>query len=203
MCDKKIALNLIRYLLCGLIAGPMGCATKMGGGVDVGRILNVNKQLEETGAVSKLSAYKATVAALRELNMSIIAGYGDGTSVEMKSKSADNAIAWIEITSVTALACKVTVSVDAYSDESRSLSILTAIMKNLRDESAATELPQIKDNLKQPETQTIGTFQQPVQNEEEWSTLDTHPEELKQLPKEDVTEKSLLQEPDPGISHPN
>jgi len=175
----------------------------MGGGVDVERIINVNKQLEETVAGSTLSAYKATVAALRELNMSIIAGYGDGTSVEMKSKSADNAIAWIEITSVTALSCKVTVSVDAYSDESRSRSILTAIMKNLPDESAATELHQIKDNLRQTETPTTDTFQQPVQNEEEWSKLDTHPEELKQLPKEDVTEKSLLQEPDPRISHPN
>ena len=203
MCDKKIALNLIRYLLCGLLVVPMGCATNTGGGVDVGRILNVNKQLEEMVAVSTLSAYKATVAALRELNMSIIAEYGDGTSVEMKSRSADNAIAWIEITSVNALACKVTVSIDAYSDESRSRSILTAIMKHLPDESAATELHQIKDNLKQAETQATGNFQQPVQNEEEWSTLDTHPEELNQLPKEDVTEKSLLQEPDPGISHPN
>ena len=192
MCDKKIALNLIRYLICGLLLVPMGCATKTGSGVDVGRIINVNNQLEETVAVSTLSAYKATVAALRELNMSIIAGYGDGTSVEMKSKSADNAIAWIEITSITALSCKVTVSVDVYSDESRSRSILTAIMKNLPAESAASELHQIKDNLKQPENLTTGTFQQPVQNEEEWSTLDTHPEELKQLPKEDVTEKSLL-----------
>ena len=192
MCDKKIALNLIRYLICGLLFVPMGCATKTGSGVDVGRIINVNNQLEETVAVSTLSVYKATVAALRELNMSIIAGYGDGTSVEMKSKSADNAIAWIEITSITALSCKVTVSVDVYSDESRSRSILTAIMKNLPAESAASELHQIKDNLKQPENLTTGTFQQPVQNEEEWSTLDTHPEELKQLPKEDITEKSLL-----------
>ena len=192
MCDKKIALNLIRYLICGLLLVPMGCATKTGSGVDVGRIINVNNQLEETVAVSTLSAYKATVAALRELNMSIIAGYGEGTSVEMKSKSADNAIAWIEITSITALSCKVTVSVDVYSDESRSRSILTAIMKNLPAESAASELHQIKDNLKQPENLTTGTFQQPVQNEEEWSTLDTHPEELKQLPKEDITEKSLL-----------
>ena len=192
MCDKKIALNLIRYLICGLLLVPMGCATKTGSGVDVGRIINVNNQLEETVAVSTLSAYKATVAALRELNMSIIAGYGEGTSVEMKSKSADNAIAWIEITSITALSCKVTVSVDVYSDESRSRSILTAIMKNLPAESAASELHQIKDNLKQPENLTTGTFQQPVQNEEEWSTLDTHPEELKQMPKEDITEKSLL-----------
>ena len=192
MCDKKIALNLIRYLICGLLLVPMGCATKTGSGVDVGRIINVNNQLEETVAVSTLSAYKATVAALRELNMSIIAGFGDGTSVEMKSKSADNAIAWIEITSITALSCKVTVSVDVYSGESSSRSILTAIMKNLPAESAASELHQIKDNLKQPENLTTGTFQQPVQNEEEWSTLDTHPEELKQLPKEDITEKSLL-----------
>ena len=203
MCDKKIALNLIRYLLCGFLFVPMGCATKTGGGVDFERILNVNQQLEETVAVSTHSAYKATVAALRELNMSIIAGYGDGTSVEMQSKSADNAIAWIEITSITALSWEVTVSVDVYSDESRSRSILTAIMKNLPAESVATELHQTKDNLKQPGTPTTGTFQQPVQNEEEWSTVDTHPEELKQLPKEVVTEKSLLQEPDPGISHPN
>jgi len=130
------------------------------------------------------------VAALRELNMSIIAGYGDGTSVEMKSKSADNAIAWIEITSITALSCKVTVSVDVYSDESRSRSILTAIMKNLPAESAGLRTAPIKDNLKQPENLTHRYFQQPVQKEEEWSTRDTHPEELKQLPKEDVTEKS-------------
>ena len=192
MCDKKIVLNLIRYLVCGLLLVPMGCATKSGWGVDVGKIINVNKQLEETVAVSTLSAYKATVAALRELNMSVIAGYGDGTSVEMKSKTADNKIAWIEITSVTALSCKVTVSVDVYSDESRSRAILTSIMKNLPYESSVSELGQINDNLKQPEVLTTGNSQQPVQNEEEWSTVDTHPEELKQLPKEVVTEKSLL-----------
>ena len=192
MHDKKIVLNLIRYLLCGLLLVQMGCAAKNIGGVDVGRIINPNKQLEETVAVSTLSAYKATVVALRELNMSVIAGYGDGTSVQMKSKSADNEIAWIEITSITSRSCKVAVSVDVFSDESRSRSILTSIMKNLPDESAASESRQIKDNLKQPENLTTGTFQQPVQNEEEWSTVDTHPEELKQLPKEVVTEKSLL-----------
>ena len=54
MCDKKIVSNLIRYLICGLLFVPMGCATKTGGGVDLGRIINVNNQLEETVDVSTL-----------------------------------------------------------------------------------------------------------------------------------------------------
>jgi hypothetical protein len=192
MYDKIFVSKLIRYLLCGLLLIQMGCATTTGGVVDVGRILNTNKQLEETVAVSTLAAYKATVAALRELNMSITAEYGDGTSVELRSKSVDNEMAWIEITSISAVSCKVTVSVDVFADESRSRSILTYILKNLSDKSTASELHQIKDNMKQSENQTTGTFQQPAQNDEEWSTGDTHSEELKPLPKEVVTEKSLL-----------
>jgi len=192
MRDKIFVLDLIRYLLGGLLLVQMGCVTTTGGVVDVGRITNTNRQLEETAAVSTLAAYKATVAALRELDMSITALYGDGTSVEMKSRAADNEMAWIKITSISAVSCKVTVSVDVFADESRSRSILTAIMKNLPNESAASEFHQIKNNLNQPENLTTGTFQQPVQNEEEWSTVGTHPEELKPRPKEVVTEKSLL-----------
>jgi hypothetical protein len=195
MHGKRIGLNVIRLLLCGLLLVLLGCATTTGGSVDLGTPVNANKQQEKIVAVSTLAAYKAAVEALRELNMSITGEYADGASAEMKSKSADNEIVWVKITSISAVSCKVTVSVDVFATESRSRSILTSILKNLPDESTASQVRQIKDNLKQPENITAGTFQQPVQNEDDKSPVDMQQDELKPMPKEVVTEKSLPLEP--------
>jgi hypothetical protein len=192
MYDKIIGLKLIRFLQCGLLLAQIGCVTTNGGVADVGRIIHANQQLDETVAVSALAAYKATVAAIQELNMSITAAYGDGTSVEMKTKFADNDIAFVEITPISAASCKVTVSVDRFTNESRSRAILTAILKNLPNESSASELPPIKDNLKESGNLATDTVQQPAQTEGDRSTVDTQPGQLKPLPKEIVTEKSLL-----------
>ena len=71
MYDKIIGLKLIRFLQCGLLLVQIGCVTTNGGVADVGRIIHANQQLDETVAVSALAAYKATVAAIQELNMSI------------------------------------------------------------------------------------------------------------------------------------
>jgi hypothetical protein len=192
MNDKISVLHLIRFLLCGLLLVQVGCANTSGSGMDVGKIFNANKQIEKTVSVSASAAYNATVAALRELNLSITGEYGDGASVEIKSKFADNNVAWVEITSISAVSCRVTVSVDVFADESRSRSILTSILKNLPNESTASELPQTKENLKQPKNSKADTFQQPAQNEDDSSAVDRQPEELQPLPKEVVTEKSLL-----------
>jgi hypothetical protein len=192
MYDKIIGLNLIRFLLCGLLLVQMGCVTTTGGVADVGRIIHANKQIDETVAVSALAAYKATVAALWELNMSIAAAYGDGTSVQMKTKFADNEIAFVEIIPISAASCKVTISVDRFTDESRLRSILAAIVKNLPNESTASDLHPIKDNLKESGNVATGAVQQPAKDEGDRSTVDTQPDQLKPLPKEIVTEKSLL-----------
>jgi hypothetical protein len=192
MHDKVFGLNLIRCLLCGLLLVQIGCATATGGGADVGTIVNANKQLEKTVDVSALAAYKATVAAIRELNMSITGEYRDGKSVEMKSKFPDSEIAWVEITSISAVSCKVIVRVGVFADESRSRSLLTTIMKNLPNESTASEIQPVNDKLKQSEDVSAGTLQQPVKSEEDKSAVDTQAERLKPMPQEIVTEKSLL-----------
>jgi hypothetical protein len=189
---KVFGLNLITCLLCGLLLVQIGCATATGGGADVGTIINANKQLEKTVDVSALAAYKATVAAIRELNMSITGEYRDGKSVEMKSKFPDSEIAWVEITSLSAVSCKVIVRVGVFADESRSRSLLTTIMKNLPNESTASEMQPVNDKLKQSEDVSAGTLQQPVKSEEDKSAVDTQAEGLKPMPQEIVTEKSLL-----------
>ena len=192
MHDKVFGLNLIRCLLCGLLLVQIGCATATGGGTDVGAVINANKQLEKTVEVSALAAYNATVAALRELNMSITGEYRDGTSVEMRSKFADNKTAWVEIISISTVSCKIIVRVDVFADESRSRSLLTTIMKNLPNESTASDMQPVNDKLRQSENVSAETFQPPVKNGEDESAVDTKAEDLKPRPKEIVTEKSLL-----------
>jgi len=192
MHDKIHGLNLIRFLLCGLLIVQIGCATATGGGTDIGTVINANKQVVKTLEVSAFSAYKATVAALRELNMSITGEYQTGTSMEMKSKFPDSEIAWIEIISISPVSCKITVRVGVFANESRSRSLLTAILNNLPNESAASEMQPLKNKLHESENISPGSFQQPMQNDEDQSTVDKKADELKPLPKDVVTEKSLL-----------
>jgi hypothetical protein len=190
---KAFGLNLIRFLLCGLLLVQMGCAATNSGVADIRTSINANKQLEETVSASALTAYKATVAALTELNMSITGQYQDGTSVGMKSKFADSDTVWIEITSISAVSCMVAVRVGVFANESlRARAILTAILKNLPNDSTASEMQSVTDNLKQSDNFTTDTFRQPVQSEDDNSSVDTRVEELKPRPQEVVTEKSLL-----------
>jgi len=189
---KACGLNLIRFLLCGLLLVQMGCATMSSDIADIKTVINANKQLEEKVDVPALEAYKATVAALTELNMSITGQYQDGTSMGMKSKS-DSDTVWIEITSISTVSCMVAVRVGVFANESpRARAILAAILKNLPNESTASEMQPVQDNLKQTDNFTTDTLQQPLQNENDRSSADTPSEELKPLPQEIVTEKSLL-----------
>lgn len=186
MHDKIFGKFMTGLILCGLLLVQAGCSR----GVDVGRLTNPNRPLEQTVAASTLATYKAAMAALRELNMSIIGEYYGNSAVDMKTEFADKTIAWIEITSLNAVSCKVAVNVDVLSDESRSRSILTAILKNLPNESAVSEMRPIKDDLKkQPENSSV----LPELKDENSSALDVHEtEKIKPMPKEVVTEKNLL-----------
>jgi hypothetical protein len=193
MHDKVFGLKLIRFLLCGLFLVQIGCATMSSGIADIKTAINADKQLEEKVDVSALAAYEATIAALTELNMSITGQYQDGTSVGIKSKS-DSDTVWIEITSISTVSCMVAVRVGVFANESpRARAILSAILKNLPNASTASEMQPIQDNnLKQTDNFTTDTLQQTLQNENDTSSADTPSEELKPLPQEIVTEKSLL-----------
>jgi hypothetical protein len=159
---------------------------------DIKTAINANKQLEEKVDVSALAAYRATVEALTELNMSITGQYQDGTSVGMKAKS-DTDTVWIEITSISTVSCMVAVRVGVFANESpRARAILAAIVKNLPHESTTSEMQPVQDNLKQTDNFNADTLRQPLQNENDGSSADTPSEELKPLPQEIVTEKSLL-----------
>jgi hypothetical protein len=190
---KAVGLNLIRFPLCGLLLVQMGCSTMSSGIADMNTAINANKQIEENVNVSALAAYKAAVAALTELNMSITGQYQDGTSVGMKSKFADSDTVWIEITSISTVSCMVAVRVGVFANEhARARAILAAIVKNLPNESTESEMQPVQDKLKQTDNVTTDTLQQPLQNENDGSSADTPSEELKPLPQEIVTEKSLL-----------
>jgi hypothetical protein len=65
-------------------------------------------------------------------------------------------------------------------------------MKNLPSASTASEMQPAQDNSKQTDNFTTDTLHQPLQNENDGSSADTPSEELKPLPQEIVTEKSLL-----------
>jgi len=191
MHNKISGLNLVGLFLFCLLFLPAGCARSTGDSVDIGRIVNANKQVAENVSVSMLDAYKATVAAFKELGMPIIAEYGGGTSMGLKSRFADNNVAWVEIASVGAAVCRITVSVDVFADESRSQTILASILNNLPGGSAMNEPPKIREEAKQKSTYGSGDFQQPQQKDDSMPA-ETKPQQLKPLPKEDITEKSLL-----------
>ncbi len=177
----------IGFFLCSLMIALAGCSTTADRGVDIGSVVNANKQVEQRLSVPPITAYKASIAAFRELNMPIIAEYSDETSMGMKSRFSDNEVAWVDITPVSANSCRVTVSVDVFADESRSRSILAAIDRNLPEGSTASELPQKTEQTKESDAAKSGSPQQPAQEQS-----DVYPEQLKPLPKEEVTEKSLL-----------
>ncbi len=187
MYHKISGLNLIRFLLCCLLIISAGCASKSGGGVDIGSVVNANKQISKTVPVSSIDAYKAAVATLGQLNMPITAQYGDAKSMGMKSKFADNQVAWVDIRAINPTSCRITVSVDVFSDESRSRSLLESILGNVPNASA--ESGSYQTQVKQPDSPAVGSFNQPSQDR---STSEEYPEQLKPLPKEVVTEKSLM-----------
>jgi len=188
---KISGLKLIGLFISCLLVLPVGCTRSTGDGVDMGRIVNANKQVSENVSASMLEAYKATVAAFKELNMPITAEYSGSASMGMKSRLADDKVAWVEITSVSASVCRITVSVDVFADESRSRTILSSILNNLSTGSALHYSPQRREDIKQPDSYNGDYMGQSEQNENTPS-LDTKPQQLKPLPKEDITEKSLL-----------
>ncbi len=177
---------LAGFLLCCLMIASAGCSTTSRS-VDIGTVVNANKQVEEIMPVPPITAYKAAIAAFRELNMPIIAEFSDEASMGIKSRFADRAVAWVDITSTAANSCRVTVSVDVFSDESRSKAILAAIERNLPNGNAS-ESPQTGEQVKQPDVANSGSSQQPEQSDQS----EVYPEQLKPLPKEEIKEKSLL-----------
>ncbi len=174
--------HIIGSFLCGSVLLLAGCASSP---VDLGTITNPNKAVEQTVNASTLSAYKATMAALGDLQMSLLGDYHSDSSVEIKSRFADNEVAWVEITSLGADSCRITVRVGILANESRSRSVLSAIVNQIPNASAAS-------NKRAPAELNRAASVRESQKYDNDQADDVQNGELKPLPKDDVGVKSLM-----------
>ncbi len=109
-----------------------GCvAFVAGGAIGGGTAVYVKGQVEQTFDHSVPRVHRATLAALKELNMPVIEDKHDETSAKMKSVVASGEDVWIDISALSNTASKETIRVGTMGDEGKSNTILNAIHKNL------------------------------------------------------------------------
>jgi hypothetical protein len=192
MRDKISGLKFAEIMLCLLVLFQLGCTANSGGSATLDKLMNPNDRIVENVPASSFDAYRAAISAMKELNMPIVAQYGDGSSVQLKSRSSENDVAWVEITPISGGMSKVAVSVDVMSGESRSREILSAIVRNLSNISPVSAQGQSGETSRQNYNSSAGIISKPPQEQDNTQFTD-QPEILKPLPKEDIQEKSLLQ----------
>jgi len=114
-------------VLATLVVGTSGCMLLLGAGAGVGGTAYYMGKLEEevSGSVSKVR--RATVAGLKNLDMPVIRDQGDKLAAVVKSITADEKEVWININSLDASRCKISIRVGYLGDEARSRRILRAI----------------------------------------------------------------------------
>jgi hypothetical protein len=109
-----------------------GCAALLlGGAAGAGSVVYVKGQLKEDIAASVPAVHKASISALKDLNLPIIEDDHDKLSAKIKSRFANGDSVWIEIESVTAESSKITIRVGALGDQYKSRQILDGIHRHL------------------------------------------------------------------------
>lgn len=111
-----------------------GCAVVLlgaGAGAGVAGATYVMGKLEDevNAPVSKLQ--RATVAALKALELPVNKERGDKLAAELESETADQKKIWISITSLTSSRSKILIRVGLMGDEARSRQILQTIHSRL------------------------------------------------------------------------
>ena len=129
MKPYKALLVLSAVLVTMLLSG---CAALLvGGAAGAGGAVYVKGKLSEDVNATASQVHDATVSALKELNLPIIEDTHDNLSAKMKSRFADGAEVWIDISSLSTESSQITVRVGVLGDENRSRQILDAVHKHL------------------------------------------------------------------------
>ncbi len=111
-----------------------GCAVALfgaGAGAGVAGATYVMGKLEDEVHAPVSKVQRATVGALKSLQLPIDKERGDKLAAELESETADQKKVWISITSLTSSRSKIVIRVGLLGDEARSRQILQAIHTRL------------------------------------------------------------------------
>lgn len=111
-----------------------GCAVVLfgaGAGAGVAGATYVMGKLEDEVNAPVSKVQRATVAALKALELPLDKERGDKLAAELESETADQKKIWISITSLTSSRSKIVIRVGLMGDEVRSRQILQAIHTRL------------------------------------------------------------------------
>ena len=111
-----------------------GCAVALfgaGAGAGVAGATYVMGKLEDEVNAPVSKVRRATVAALKSLELPVDKERGDKLAAELESETADQKKIWISITSLTSSRSKIVIRVGVMGDEIRSRQILQAIHTRL------------------------------------------------------------------------
>ena len=127
-------LRILTVLLFVLLSMQMEACVALvaGGAAGAGTVVYVKGQLNENINAPVPKVYSASVSALKDLGLPIIEDRHDSLSAKIKSEFADGADVWIDIESVTAESCKITIRVGIMGDEYKSRQILDHINKHIK-----------------------------------------------------------------------
>lgn len=119
-----------------LVAWPMlitsGCAMVLvGAGAGAAGTVYVMGKLEDEVEAPVSKVQRASVAALKTLELPLRVERGDKLAAELESETADQKKIWISISSLTSSRSKIVIRVGLLGDEVRSRQILQAIQTRL------------------------------------------------------------------------
>lgn len=123
-------------LLCGVgtLLFMSGCAVVLfgaGAGAGVAGATYVMGKLEDEVNAPVPKVQRATVTALKTLELPVDKQRGDKLAAELESETADQKKVWISITSLNSSRSKIVIRVGLMGDEIRSRQILEAIHTRL------------------------------------------------------------------------
>lgn len=103
----------------------------VGAGAGAAGTVYVMGKLEDEVDAPVPKVHRATVAALKTLELPLKIERGDKLSAELESETADQKKIWISITSLTSSRSKIVIRVGLMGDEIRSRQILQAVHARL------------------------------------------------------------------------
>ena len=125
----------INILLVGCILTTLsGCAVALlgvGAGAGAAGATYVMGKLEDEVDAPVPKVHRATVAALKSLELPVDKERGDKLAAELESETADQKKVWVSINSLTSSRSKIVIRVGLLGDEVRSRQILQAIRARL------------------------------------------------------------------------
>jgi hypothetical protein len=125
---------LILVLTGSLVMGGSGCAVVLfgaGAGAGVAGATYVMGKLEDEIDAPLSKVRRASVAALKSLDLPVDKDRADKMAAELESETADEKKIWISITALTPSRSKIVIRVGIMGDETRSRRILEAIHAHL------------------------------------------------------------------------